>query len=95
MNMGVALIFFAILKTDGDGFHMLGRHDVPANFGHQVPKPVLLLHVQVVEARYVATGSYHNVARRQGLRSLHSNPILAGDPGVVCRSRAEEAVSHL
>jgi hypothetical protein len=29
------------------------------------------------------------------LRSLHSNPILAGDPGVVCRSRAEEAVSHL
>jgi hypothetical protein len=95
MNMGVALIFFAILKTDGDGFHMLGRHDVPANFGHQVPKPVLLLHVQVVEARYVATGSYHNVARRQGLRSRHSNPILAGDPGVVWRSRAEEAVSHL
>jgi hypothetical protein len=67
----VALIFFAILKTNGDGFHMLGRRDVPANFGHQVPKPVLLLHVQVVEASYVTTGSNHNVARRQGLRSQH------------------------
>ena len=95
MNMGVALIFFAILKTDGDGFHMQGRHDVPANFGHKVPKPALFLHVQVVEASYVATGSNHNVARRQGLRSRHSDPILAGDPGGVWRSRAEEAVSHL
>ena len=91
MNMGVALIFFAILKTDGDGFHMQGRHDVPPNFGHKVPKPALLLHVQVVEASYVATGSNHNVARRQGLRSRHSDPILAGEPGVVWRSRAEEA----
>ena len=95
MNMGVALIFFAILKTDGDGFHVLGRHDLPANFGHQVPKPVLLLHVQVVEASYVATGCNHNVARRQGLGGRHSDPILAGDPGVVWRSRAEEAVSHV
>ena len=25
MDMGVALIFFAIRKTDGDGFHMHGR----------------------------------------------------------------------
>ena len=91
MNTGVALIFFAILKTDGDGFHMQGRHDVPPNFGHKVPKPALLLHVQVIEASYVATGSNHNVARRQGLRSRHSDPILAGEPGVVWRSRAEEA----
>ena len=95
MNMGVALIFFAILKTDGDGFHMLGRHDVLTDFGHQVPKPALLLHVQVVEARYVAMGSDHDVAKRQGLCSRHSNPPLAGDPGVVLRSRAEAAVSHL
>jgi hypothetical protein len=26
MDMGVALIFFAIRKTDGDGFHMHGRN---------------------------------------------------------------------
>jgi hypothetical protein len=95
MNLGVALIFFAILKTDGDGFHMHARYDVPANFGHQVPKPVLLLHVQVVEASYVATGSHHNVAGRQGLRSRHGDPILARDPDVVWRSRAEEAVLHV
>jgi hypothetical protein len=90
MNMGVVLIFFAILKTDGDGFHMQGCHDVPANFGHKASKPALLLHVQVVEASYVPTGSNHNVARRQGLRRRHSDPILAGDPGVVWRSRAKE-----
>jgi len=95
MNLGMTLIFFAILKTDGDGFHMHARYDVPANFGHQVPKPVLLLHVQVVEAGYVATGSNHNVARRQGLRRRHSDPVLAGHPSVVWRSRAEEAVSHV
>jgi hypothetical protein len=64
---------------------------VPPNFGHKVPKPALLLHVQVVEASHVTTGSNHNVARRQGLRSRHSDPILAGEPGVVWRSRAEEA----
>ena len=67
MNMGVALIFFAILKTDGDGFHMHARYDVPANFGHQVPKPVLLLHVQVVEASYVATGSNHKRGQASGV----------------------------
>ena len=69
---------------------MQGCHDVPANFGHKASKPALLLHVQVVEASYVATGSNHNVARRQGLRRRHSDPILAGDPGVVWRSRAKE-----
>jgi hypothetical protein len=58
---GPDLSSFAILKTDGDGFHVQGRHDVPANFEHQVPTPVLLLHVQVVEASYMDT----NVVRRQ------------------------------
>jgi hypothetical protein len=42
----------------------------------------------------VATGSNHNVARRQGLRSRYGDPILAGDPGIVWRSRAEETGSH-
>ena len=94
MNTGVALIFFAILKTDGGGFHVQVGHDVLANFGHQVPKPVLFFHVQAIEAGYVATGSNHNVARCQGLRSRHGDPIVAGYPGVVGRSRAEEAGSH-
>jgi len=95
MNVSVALIFFAILKTDGDGFHMQCRYDMPANFGHQVPKAVLLLHVQVVEAGYMAKWSDQNVARRQRLRRRYGDPILAGDPSVVRRNRAEEAVLHL
>jgi hypothetical protein len=94
MNMGVALILFAILKTDGDGFHMQGRHDVPPNFGHETPKPTLLLHVQVVEASDVATGSNHNVPRRQRFDGRQSNPIIAGGPGVFQGSRAEKAVWH-
>ena len=67
---------------------------VPANFGAKVPKAALLFHVQVVEVAYVVTGSNHYVARRHGLRSRQGEPILAGDPGVVWRSRAEEAGPH-
>ena len=95
MNVSVALIFFAILKTDGGGFHMQRRYDMPANFGHQVPKSVLLFHVQVVEAGYVAKRCDHNVTPRQGLRGRYGDPVLAGDPGVVRKNRAEEAVLHV
>lgn len=95
MNVGVTLILYGILKTDGGRIYRQGCHDVFANFGYEVPKPALLLDVQVVEAGHVATGSNQHVSRCQGLSRRDRDPILAGEPDVVPRNRAEEAASHL
>ena len=93
MNVGMALIF-GILETDGRRVQVQGCDEVSTNFRHEFPQPMLLLHVEIVEAGDMAPGSHKNMAGRHGLRSRDDDSVLARGQSIVWRSRAEEAGSQ-
>ena len=84
MNVGVALIF-GILETDRRRIQVQGGDEVSADFRHEFPQPMLLLHVEIVEAGDMAPGSHKNMSGCSGLCSRDNDSVLARGQSIVWR----------